>query len=221
MNDENAISLETQKSFTLPIFLTKQNKYFYSALWVLIGGTLYLTSNHNPIFPPQLLPMSAFEKSIPFIPWTYWIYSSEMFLFFSVYIVCKDLVNANKYLYSFLAVQITSVCIFMLWPTTYPRDLFPMPTDIDHLTAICFGNLRSVDNPNNCFPSLHVSSVFLSSFVYLDEQREKFPFFFGWAVLIAISTLTTKQHYIADVVSGLGLAIVMYYIFHRVVKYRQ
>jgi membrane-associated phospholipid phosphatase len=221
MSDENTIALGNEKSFTLPIFLTKQNKYFFSGLWVLIGGTLYMVSNHNPIFTPQLLPMTAFERAIPFIPWTYWIYTSEFFLFFSVYIVCKDLVNANKYLYSFLTLQITSVLIFVLWPTTYPRDLFPMPANVDHWTAMCFGNLRSVDNPTNCLPSLHVSSVYLSSFLYLDEQREKFPFFFGWATLVAISTLTTKQHYIADVISGFGMAVLMYYIFHRVVKYRQ
>lgn len=221
MNEENTITLENQKSFTLPIFLTKQNKYFYSGVWVLIGGTLYVLSNHNPIFPPQFLPMTAFEKAIPFLPHTYWIYTSEMFLFFSVYIVCKDLVNANKYLYSFLALQITSVLIFMIWPTTYPRNLYPLPADLDHFTTVAFGNLRSLDTPTNCFPSLHVSSVYLSSFLYLDEQREKFPFFFGWATLIALSTLTTKQHYIVDVVSGFGMAVVMYLIFHRVVKYRQ
>jgi membrane-associated phospholipid phosphatase len=221
MNEENTISLTERKSFALPIFLTKQNKYFYSGLWVLIGGSLYMFSNHNPLFTPQLLPMTWIDKAVPFLPWTYWIYTSEFFLFFSVYIVCKDLVNANKYLYSFLTLQIISVAIFMVWPTTYPRDLYPMPASVDWLTAMCFGNLRSLDTPGNCAPSLHVSSVYLSSFLYLDEQREKFPFFFGWATFVAISTLTTKQHYLIDVVSGLGMAIVLYYIFHRVVKYRQ
>jgi membrane-associated phospholipid phosphatase len=179
-----------------------------------------MVSNHNPVFTPQLLPMTAWDKAIPFLPYTYWIYTSELFLFFSVYIVCKDLINANKYLYSFLALQIASVLIFVLWPTTYPRELFPAPANLDWVTALCFGNLRSVDAPTNCLPSLHVSSVYLSSFLYLDEQREKFPFFFGWATLIALSTLTTKQHYIVDVVSGFGMAVVMYYIFHRRVKYR-
>jgi membrane-associated phospholipid phosphatase len=220
MSDDTTLTAETHRSFTLPIFLNRQNKYFFSALWVLIGGTLYLTSNHYPIFTPQLLPMTAWEKAIPFIPQTVWIYSSEMFLFFSVYIICKDLVNANKYLYSFLTLQITSVAIFMLWPTTYPRDLYPLPAGLDSWTAAIFNNLRNSDTPGNCLPSLHVSSVYLSSFLYLDEQREKFTFFFGWATLIAISTLTTKQHYILDVVTGLGMAILMYFIFHRVVKYR-
>jgi len=220
MSDDSTLAASQQNVFSLPIFLTKQNKYFYSALWVLIGGSLYMLSNHFPIFPPRLLPMTDLDRAIPFIPQSIWIYSSEMFLFFSVYIISKDLVNANKYLYSFLALQLVSVAIFFLWPTTYPREQFPTPLDLDRWSAALFNNLRDVDTPGNCLPSLHVSSVYLSSFVYLDEQKKKFPFFFIWATLIAITTLTMKQHYVADVVSGFGIAVVMYFIFHRVVKYR-
>jgi membrane-associated phospholipid phosphatase len=220
MNKESTLTVEALRSFTLPIFLKPQNKYFFSVLWVFIGASLYLTTNHYPIFPAQMLPMTALDRAIPFIPQTVWIYSSEMFLFFSVYILSKDLVNANKYLYSFLALQIVSVTVFFLWPTTYPRDLFPLPASLDPWTTAIFQNLRTSDTPRNCMPSLHVSSCYLSSFVYLDEQRGKFPFFFGWATLIALSTLTTKQHYIIDVLTGLSLAIVVYIIFHRIVKYR-
>lgn len=220
MSDETTLPTTVERSFALPIFLTQGNKYPLSILWVIIGFGLYELSNHFPIFSPQLLPMTSWDKAIPFLPHTVWIYTSEMFLFFSVYILSKDLVNANKYLYSFLALQITSVAIFFLWPTTYPRELFPLPADLDTWTSHIFGNLRGVDTPSNCLPSLHVSSVYLSSFVYLDEQKEKFPFFFAWATAIALSTLTTKQHYIVDVVGGLGIALLMYLIFHRVVKYQ-
>jgi len=206
--------------FTLPLFLNRKNKYPYSLLWVAIGASLYLSSNHFPIHVPQLLPMTQWDRAIPFVPWTVWIYSSEMFLFFSVYGFSRDYVNANKYLYSFLAIQIISVTIFFLWPTTYPRGDFPLPATLDPWTFHVFHNLRDVDTAGNCLPSLHVSSCYISSFVYIDEQRQKFPIFFAWATAIAISTLTTKQHYIIDVVSGLGLAVIMFLIFNRAVKYR-
>jgi membrane-associated phospholipid phosphatase len=67
---------------------------------------------------------------------------------------------------------------------------------------------------------LHVSSCYLSSFVFLDEQRKKFPFFFAWATLVGVSTLTTKQHYIIDVVAGFALAVVSYWIVHRYLRYK-
>jgi membrane-associated phospholipid phosphatase len=206
--------------FALPLFLTSRNKYFFSVLWVIIGASLYLASNHFPIYPPQMLPMTHWDLSIPFIPWTVWIYGSEIPFFFAVYLVSKDLVNANKYLYSFLALQIMSVTIFWLWPTTYPRELFPLPAGVDPFTRDYFLNFRNLDTPANCLPSMHVSSCYLSSFLYLDEQKKKFPFFFGWATAIALSTLTTKQHYIIDVVGGIAVATVLYVIFHRLVPYR-
>ena len=185
-----------------------------------IATILYLTANHFHFFPPQMLPMTWVDQAVPFIPQTVWIYTSEYIFFGAVYITCKDLVNANKYLYSFLLLQAFSVSIFWIWPTIYPRELFPLPATMDHLSFMAFTALRETDTPASCCPSLHVSSVYLSSFIFLDDQRKKFPFFFIWATLIALSTLTTKQHYLVDVISGLFLAIVFYYGFHRWIPYR-
>lgn len=207
--------------FALPIFLNRKNKYFFSALWVAAGAVLYLGSNHFPLRPAQLLPMTSWDLAIPFLPWTVWIYASEIFLYFAVYIFSRDLVNANKYLYSIFFLQTSSVIIFWLWPTVYPREQFPIPPNTALWTADALRDLRNVDTPVNCLPSLHVSSCFLSSFVYLDEQREKFAFFLIWSIAIAGSTLTTKQHYLIDVIAGIGMAVVVYLIFHRLLPYRK
>jgi len=216
--------LDTQvllKQIALPLFLTRQNKYFYAALAFTVASFLYVASNHYPLFAPQQLPMHWIDQNTPFIPETVWIYLSEYFLFLTVYFFCKDMVNANKYLYSFLALQTTSVLIFILWPTTYPRELFPLDSaSLDSWTFSIFNFLRQMDTPTNCCPSLHVSSVYLSTFVYLDDQRKKFPFFFTWGTLIALSTLTTKQHYLIDVVMGFAMAVIFYQIFHRYIPYR-
>ena len=108
----------------------------------------------------------------------------------------------------------------------FPRDLFPLPSGadagvhaIDAWTRFHIEGLRKIDTPLNCAPSLHVSSCFLASYLFLNEQRKKFPFFFTWAILIAFSTLTTKQHYVFDIISGIGLSAVSYLIFYRWVRY--
>src|SRR6185437_1308594 len=110
---------------TLPLFLTRRTKYPYAILWVIIGAALYLSSNHFPLHSPRYLPLTRWDRAIPFVPWTVWIYSSEFLLFFTVYGFSRDIVNANKYLYSFLALQVVSVVIFFIWPTVYPRGDFP------------------------------------------------------------------------------------------------
>lgn len=180
---------------------------------------MYLPANHIHFFAPQLLPLFWIDRIVPFIPHTFWVYVSEYIFFAAVYITSKDMVNLNKYFYSFLVLQAVSVAIFWAWPTTYPRELFPLPPDLDPITAFSFGSLRAADSPANCCPSLHVSSVYLSCFIFLDEQRQKFPFFFFWGTAIAASTLTTKQHYLVDVISGFFLAVATYWIFHKYVHY--
>ena len=205
---------------TLPLFITPQNKHQIGLFLFALALLLYLPTNHFHFYPPQLLPMMWIDLHTPFLPGSLWIYISEYGFFISVYLTCKDLINLNKYFYSFLVLQIVSGILFLAWPTTYPRNLFPLPSDLDPITALIFTVLRATDSPANCCPSLHVSSVYLSSFIFLDDQRAKFPFFFLWGTAIAISTLTTKQHYVMDVVCGFLLATVIYWVFHRRVSYQ-
>lgn len=207
-------------NWPLPIFITRRYKYHIGATMFFGGVLLYITSNHFHLYPPMMLPMSWIDEAVPFLPYSVWIYMSEYFFFAAVYITCKDMVNLNKYFYSFLVLQVVSVFIFWVLPTTYPRDLFPLPDNLEPITHAAFTALRKTDTPANCCPSLHVSSVYLSSFLFLDDQRKKFPFFFIWGTSIAASTLTTKQHYIIDVVFGFLMALCIYWIFHKLVSYR-
>jgi membrane-associated phospholipid phosphatase len=200
--------------------MTPENKNLTGAVMFAIASLLYIISNRYQFSAPRLLPMSSIDLAIPFVPETVWIYLSEYVFFIAVYVNCKDMANANKYIYSFFALQFVSVLIFVLWPTTFPRDLYPLPADLDALTYFAFHTLRQSDTPANCLPSLHVSSVYLSAYIFLDDQRKKFPLFLVWGTLIALSTLPTKQHYLVDIVAGFAMSIVFYWIFHRWIPYR-
>jgi membrane-associated phospholipid phosphatase len=210
-----------KSGWSLPTFITAQNKYTVGIYLFIFSVVVYLPANHFHFFTPELLPLLWIDRAIPFFPYSVWIYISEYIFFITVYLTCRDLKNLNKYFYSFVVLQSVSVVIFWVWPTTYPRELFELSAnDLDWVTFNVFTQLRQLDTPANCCPSLHVSSVYLSSFIFLDDQRKKFPFFFSWGTAIALSTLTTKQHYLVDVVSGLMMAITFYWIFHRYVSYR-
>ncbi len=218
MSQTTALS---RPGFTLPLTLNPGNKYRVALLFAAIGALCYLLPNHFPLREPRLLPMGLVDEAVPFVPWTFWIYLSEYALFISTYVVCRDLANANKYLYSFMAMQLFACLLFVFFPTTYPRADWPLtPEMTGPLTYAAFTLFRKLDTANNCCPSLHVSSVYLAAYVYLDEQRQKLPFYFIWASAVAVSTLTTKQHYFVDIVAGLGLATTSWFVFHRLVRYR-
>jgi membrane-associated phospholipid phosphatase len=217
----NALTtLKSDFQIQLPRLCTIQNRLAAGVGIFGFAVLLYLLANHIHYFPPQTLPLTWIDQSVPFLPNTFWIYTSEYIYFFIIYYRLKNELNLNRYLYSIGALQVTSCLIFCIWPTTYPRDLFPLPTDLNQITYSLFNFLRVLDTPANCCPSLHVSSVYLACFVFRHEQSKSFYAFFTWATLIAISTLTTKQHYLADVISGLAMALAHYWFFYQKVSYR-
>jgi membrane-associated phospholipid phosphatase len=242
---EQINAVERSPRWALPLFLTARLKYLAGAAIAVFTIALYLFSNHIHLVTPHQLPMWRIDEAVPFVPWTVWIYVSEYALFAAVYISCKDIVSLNKYLYAFVALQLVSALIFLSWPTIYPRDQFPLdPSSMDALTFYLFDSLRRADSPASCCPSLHVSSVFLSVFVLLDGHHRRtgfqpvggrrtgfqpvggrrtgfqFAFFFLWGVAIAVSTITTKQHFVVDVLAGFAMAVLFHVVFRRLVRYR-
>lgn len=213
------LSLLLQKRLCLPILINRQNKLIVLITLYIASFTLYIAANRIHLYPPQLLPTTWLDSATPFLPNTVWIYISEYLFFAVVFFNSRDIRNLNKYFYSFVSLLIISITFFWIWPTTYPRDMFPLLDDLNPLTHFAFSTLRAFDTPASCCPSIHVGAVFLSSFIFLDDQRHKFPIFFIWATMIAVSTLTTKQHYAVDVIAGLFMAVSMYWIFHKLVSY--
>lgn len=205
----------------LPLFMTPKLKYRAGAALFAVASFIYFATNHYPYFTPRELPMSFVDRAVPFVPWTVLIYVSEYFFFTVVYIVVRDMENLNKYLYSFFFTQGLSCAIFFFWPTVYRRELFPIPAETGPIVTAIFTWLRAGDAATNCFPSLHVSTVYLSAYIFLDEQPKKFPLFFTWATFIALSTLPTKQHYFVDIIAGFALSVASYLVFHRWMPYRR
>ena len=65
------------------------------------------------------------------------------------------------------------------------------------------------------FPSLHVAYSFVSALTCYRVHRGVGAVAALWAALIGVSTLYTKQHYVADVIAGALAACVAYVLFLR------
>ncbi len=208
----------------IPVFLNDENRFHAGVFLFGSAIGLYLAANHFHFVPPQLLSFTTLDSWIPFIPQSVWIYVSEYLLFAWVYLSTKDYGHLSRYFFSFFTLQLVSVLIFWVYPTTYPRELFPLPEDLDKMTHLLFESLRSTDSPASCCPSLHVSATLLTALLYRDDQKGEHPLkVLGvalWAALICASTLTTKQHYVMDVFAGLFLAVVVFWVFHRILPTR-
>lgn len=208
------------KKKKLPLLVSQKTKYTGALAMYVFAAAIYLATNHFPSRTPELLTPSLVDQALPFLPLSFWVYISEFALFVMVIVACQDVVRLNRYFYGFVALQIASALIFLAWPTTFPRGDFPLPQDVDFLTYAVFGWIRSIDNPHNTTPSLHVSSVYLCSFAFWRAEPRKFWLFIVWSSAIAIATMTTKQHYFVDVVTGFTLTAAIFFGWSSRLEFR-
>ena len=160
------------------------------------------------------LPLTALDKSVEFVDWTILIYLTQFGIICSPFVFHDDFLSMNETLYGMLIATGIAFVVFMVFPTTLPRDAL-VPSD---WLAGIYAQLYGLDQPVNCFPSLHVALAHLTWTTYL---RGRSPKAFGiglWALLITVSTITTKQHYVIDVVGGVALAGLSWTLARRLVR---
>ena len=104
--------------------------------------------------------------------------------------------------------------IFIIYPTCV--DFRPNADGSGFFLALC-RLIYSNDAPVNVFPSLHcyeALAVHLATFRNPPLRKQKWLRLASCVlvVLICLSTLLVKQHSVADLVAGCGLAAIMYFL---------
>lgn len=165
--------------------------YFLLNEWTARGGRFHTLA----------LP---FEKDLPFVPAAILGYTMVFGFLALAYLVIQDLDFFKKLVKAFFLGLTLHFLIFLLFPVQYVLRpaLDPESTGLAALVHFYYW----LDLPYNCFPSLHISNVFLVSF-FLQRYRPGL----GWilhplAAVVAISVVLVKQHYIIDVIAGFLVA---------------
>lgn len=173
------------------------------ALAYMVFCGLYLGGAAFPLAPSATLAPSALDAAIPLLPWTVWVYLSQFPFLGFVYWRAWGTVAWARDLRGMLAATIASVAVFVLYPTRIPREAI----DADPATRLAFAALYGLDPATNCLPSLHVSLALLGAAGFWPERPRLAGACLAWAVFIAGSTLTTRQHYVVDVLAGAAVAV--------------
>jgi len=149
---------------------------------------IYLGAPRLALHAPRLLVPSAIDRAIPFAPWTIGIYLSQFAILFLTLWRARD---AAPVFAAIAVATLISAIVFVLWPTTIERPL---------TRNTAYAALWLFDVPTNCFPSLHVALAMIAAAFWPDRKTRAVAIV--WAAAIAVSTLTTKQHYAIDVLGG-------------------
>jgi len=181
-------------------------------LWVILNFAaffIFFVPIAYTIDPARAISMATpLDDALPFVRWSFWGYS---FAYLSTFAVLFVIRSGRLFHYagaSFFVVLMISILFYVLIPVT-TRDFRPIATTFEDGTFMGW-MLRMnwfIDRPYNCFPSLHVGAAFIAAFSCRRAHRRVGQLTLVWAVLISISALLMKQHFIADLLFGLVLAL--------------
>jgi membrane-associated phospholipid phosphatase len=147
------------------------------------------------------------DAAIPFIPQSAMVYLSTYPFGLSPFVLISETRLFTAAAYGYLVITAVSAIINVVFPSQVRRveDLNP-----DGISSMLLGRYQRLCRPYDNFPSTHVAySVVVVGTFFLAWGPGPGSLSLVWASLIAISTMTTKQHYLADVAAGgaLGLAV--------------
>ena len=161
------------------------------------------------VYTPEL----PWDRALPLQPTWALIYGAlYMYLIVLPVIVVREEAHIRRTFWAYLAVWVTAYLCFLVYPTVAPR---PPEVAGDGFAAWGLRFLYDADPPYNCVPSLHVAHSFVSALTCYRLDRRLGLGTLLCASLVGISTLFTRQHYIADVVGGIVLALAAYFLILR------
>jgi len=165
---------------------------------------------------------TALDTAIPFIPemvifYVYLFY--PLVILTMLYFAFVDYRKGYALGWSLVAINGIAILIYIVFPVStfwYRQELLEQPT-VGNVWASQVYNVFANDTSFNCFPSLHaaVSTIcFFTWFQYAKIKPSKTSKAIVAAVLVIatgviLSTLFIKQHYIADEISGIALALIV------------
>ena len=158
-------------------------------------------------------PELALDRLLPLVPTSALVYGAlYAFLIVLPVFVLQQEELIRRTVWAYITVWSVAYVCFLLYPTVAPR---PDTVMGDGFAVWGLRFLYDADPPRNCFPSIHVAHSFVSALACHRVHRTLGLVAMSCASLVALSTLLTKQHYVADVIAGIFIAVVAYGVFLR------
>jgi membrane-associated phospholipid phosphatase len=174
------------------------------AIAAAVQSTLYFGIGHMTMQRSTELLRTRLDDAIPFWPWTAWCYLPVYATIFVMAISgfqSRELFNRG--LRAVALVMFVGALGHLLIAAEYPRPILAPP--YGDLSTRFMAWVQRVDRPGNVFPSLHVAQTSTLAFLLHRDRPRLGRVAIVLGAILALSTLTTKQHFIADVVSGYAL----------------
>ena len=193
--------------------MSRQGKALYTALLFLVYLAIYYTIQYF-VHQTRVDYWTEIDGVIPFLPEFVWIYHTLPLCI--VMVMVGYIKRRALFMQTFWACIIAGLFMSVFHiaaPAIYPR----IPFEATNVHEVLVEFTRVIDGASNTFPSGHVAFSWLMFLAVRETKHAKdnsfiSRFFLLWAIGISLSTLVIKQHFIADVVSGIVTAMISFYV---------
>lgn len=181
---------------------------------ILIVGVyqFYFWCQRHYLSRPRHL-MLPLDERIPYWPRWVWIYS---FLYYPIIVYINFVVQSPRhFLYvamSYMILLGMQMMFFVFFPVATPEHWRAHNQRRGHSERF-LAFVQRFDDRSNSFPSMHTSVATLTALHLLPATG---PVALVFPVLIALSCLFTKQHYVIDLPAGACLGAGVFWIYRAI-----
>jgi membrane-associated phospholipid phosphatase len=188
-----------------PRLATPAYRWTIGLMLALLQSAVYFGIGHAHLQRSTELLRTRLDDVIPFWPWTAWCYLP----FYAGTFLIAIAGFRRRWLFdrtvkAVLMVMFIGALGHLFVHAEYPRTVLHPP--YGGLSRAFLASVQHIDPPGNVFPSLHVAHTTMLSLLLIKDRPLLGRVALVMATMLAISTLTTKQHFIADVLAGYLLA---------------
>ena len=180
------------------------------SVFLIVGiYQFYFWCQRNPLTAPRELRLPV-DDLIPYRPRWVWIYS---FLYYPVIVAINWSVTSTRH-FLYVAMSYMLLLLFQMAFFTFVPVATPVEWRACNLrrgrSERFLAFVQSLDARSNSFPSMHTSVATLTACHLLACAG---PWVFLFPVLIGLSCLYTKQHYVIDLPAGAALGLFVFGLF--------
>jgi membrane-associated phospholipid phosphatase len=157
------------------------------------------------------------DYSIPFIaPFIF----GYILVYLSIVLIYLTINNIESWGRAVVACTLATTVAYIIFLTIPVRmDMRPELATTGGINIAITRFYYAIDLPYNCFPSLHVTYPTLATLLTWRDHRIMRIAFLAMALIVAISVILVKQHYIADVLAGFANACICFWIANITKRY--
>lgn len=182
---------------------------YYLVIFVL-SSTLYFLAglfNSLPFQQSRIVDISTSLDGIYYNVHAVWFYI--LYYLILIYPVwgCKTYEEAVELGRTVISFSLFSCLIFVLMPVEVYRPSAALLGE--SLSGLAVRIIYGLDQPYNCFPSLHALHSWVIAIFFARRRSQYDPtslLLIFAAAAVTVSTITIRQHYVMDVLGGLFLA---------------